>query len=165
MKKHENNLKLDAWDFVPGKNPVGEMAIVHIPMDKISWFAHSADKRLDIGINENVLHLLQRDSGKNEATNEEIARSVFNKVGCAYWIEENLDDLYEQLEAILEDRLLDELIKEKVHDPKDWETAKALLSVKLPKQAEDELLKTAETKGIDIKKLKKAAKRFLDWQK
>ena len=134
MKNTKDNSKLVAWDLVTGKNPVGEMATVHIPMDKISWFAHSASERLDIGIDGSVIHLLQRDSDKNEATNGEIARSLFNKVGCAYWIEEDLGDLYEKLEAMFKDRLLNELIKEKVHDPKDWEAAKALLTLKPTKK-------------------------------
>jgi len=128
MKKHENNLKLDAWDFVPGKNPIGEMAAVHIPKGRISWFAHSADERLDVGLKGgSVIHLLQRNSGKDTATNEEISRSIFNIVGCAYWIDEDLDRLYEKLEAMLEDEALwDDVCEAQKKNPIDKEKIERL---------------------------------------
>jgi hypothetical protein len=71
MKKHKNNLKLDAWDFIPGKSPVGDMASVNIPKKNIIWLAHSGSGRLDIGLAGGVVHLLQRDSEKTVATSEE----------------------------------------------------------------------------------------------
>ena len=121
MKKHKNNLKLDAWDFIPGKSPVGDMASVNIPKKNIIWLAHSGSGRLDIGLAGGVVHLLQRDSEKTVATSEEIARSRFNKVGCAYWIAENLGDVYDQFlkGRKLEKRMvIDEKIPKKLGDSK-----------------------------------------------
>lgn len=122
MKQTEKNWKLAGWNFMPDKNPVGKMATIHIPTDRISWFAHSADKRLDIGLDGSVIHLLQRDSNKDAATDTEMARSRFNKVGSAYWIEEDVNELYEKLD-------LKWLIKCKVKDSKDRETVEDLTNI------------------------------------
>ncbi len=94
-------LKLDARDFIPGKNPIGDMATVHIPIKNILWLAHSGSERLDVGLAGGVVHLLQREGTKDKATKSEIARAKFNKAGSAYWVENDVNALYEKLETHL----------------------------------------------------------------
>ena|SRR5215831_9508045 len=99
INKYSKSWELDTWDFVQGKNPIGEMATVHIPIDKVIWFAHSANERLDVGLVGSVIHLLQRDSNKDAASKTEKSRAVFNRVGPAYWVEEDVAELYAVLKV------------------------------------------------------------------
>lgn len=126
VMKKSKYLNLAAWDFVPGKNPIGELATVHIPANVIVWIAHSASGRLDIGLDGSIVHLLQRDSNKNKATKTELARSLFYNIGPTYWIEDDIDALYQELDEELN---LDFMVKTKIKNPKDQETAKDLTEI------------------------------------
>jgi hypothetical protein len=122
MKKMKADWKFDAWDFIPSKNPIGEMATVHLSTGRMTLFAHSASNRLDIALDGSVVHLLLRDCNKDTASATELKRSCFNVVGLVYWIEEqDFEDLHEQL-------LIDSEIN-KIKNPKKRRAAKDILDI------------------------------------